>query len=80
LSARHGRLARRGRGDHQGDAGGAGRLGSRRHHAVGIGKCVVDSLAKVLKGEKLDKIIDSGLYWYDKSNIRDPKVAAVIYD
>src|SRR3954471_199649 len=41
----------------------------------GIGKCVVDSLAKAVKGEKLEKIIDTGFYWYDKSNISDPKIA-----
>lgn len=55
-------------------------LGSITQNPVGIGKCVVDSLAKALKGEKLEKIIDTGYYWYDKSNMADPKVAAVLYD
>jgi ribose transport system substrate-binding protein len=54
--------------------------GAITQNPVGIGKCVVDSLAKAIKGEKLDKIIDTGFYWYDKSNIADPKVAAVLYD
>ena len=54
--------------------------GAITQNPVGIGKCVVDSLAKALKGEKLDKIIDTGFYWYDKSNINDPKIAAVLYD
>lgn len=35
---------------------------------------------KALKGEKLPKIIDTGFYWYDKTNIKDPKIAAVLYD
>jgi ribose transport system substrate-binding protein len=35
---------------------------------------------KALKGEKLPKITDTGFYWYDKSNITDPKIAAVLYD
>jgi ribose transport system substrate-binding protein len=55
-------------------------LGSITQNPVGIGKCVVDSLAKAIKGEKLEKTIDTGFYWYDKSNITDPKVAAVLYD
>ena len=54
--------------------------GAITQNPVGIGKCVVDSLAKALKGEKLDKVIDTGFYWYDKSNIGDPKVVAVLYD
>ena len=55
-------------------------LGSITQNPVGIGECVVNSLAKALKGEKLEKIIDTGFYWYDKANMADPKVAAVLYD
>jgi ribose transport system substrate-binding protein len=55
-------------------------LGSITQNPVGIGECVVNSLAKALKGETLPKIIDTGYYWYDKSNIDDPKIAAVLYD
>lgn len=55
-------------------------LGSITQNPVGIGKCVVDSLAKAIKGGKLNKVLDTGYYWYDKSNITDPKVAAVLYD
>jgi len=25
-------------------------------------------------------VIDTGFYWYDKTNIDDPKIAAVLYD
>ncbi len=55
-------------------------IGSITQNPVGIGQCVVDSLAKAMKGEKLEKIIDTGFYWYDKTNMNDPKVAAVLYD
>jgi ribose transport system substrate-binding protein len=55
-------------------------FGSITQNPVGIGECVVNSLAKALKGEKLEKIIDTGFYWYDKANMADPKVAAVLYD
>lgn len=55
-------------------------LGSITQNPVGIGKCVVDTLVKVTKGEKVDKVIDTGFYWYDKTNISSPEVAAVLYD
>ena len=54
--------------------------GSITQNPVGIGECVVNSLAKALKGEKLEKVIDTGFYWYDKTNMSDPKIAAVLYD
>jgi ribose transport system substrate-binding protein len=55
-------------------------LGSITQNPVGIGQCVVNSLAKAMKGGKLEKIQDTGFYFYDKKNITDPKVAAVLYD
>ncbi|WP_144146552.1 ABC transporter substrate-binding protein [Paraburkholderia sp. BCC1884] len=55
-------------------------LGAITQNPVGIGKCVVDSAMKALKGEKLPKKVDTGFYWYDKSNMNDPKISAVLYD
>lgn len=55
-------------------------IGSISQNPVGIGECVVNSLAKVIKGEKLEKVIDTGFVWYDKTNMTDPAVAAVLYD
>ena len=54
--------------------------GSITQNPVGIGECVVDSLAKALAGETLPEVIDTGFYWYDKDNMDDPQVAAVLYD
>jgi ribose transport system substrate-binding protein len=54
--------------------------GAITQNPVGIGYKTVEAAVKALKGEKLPKIIDTGFYWYDKSNIADPKVAAVLYD
>jgi ribose transport system substrate-binding protein len=54
--------------------------GAITQNPVGIGKCVVDSAVKALKGEKLPKKVDTGFYWYDKTNMTDPKIAAVLYD
>jgi ribose transport system substrate-binding protein len=54
--------------------------GAITQNPIGIGACVVDSAVKALKGEKLPKVIDTGFYWYDKTNIDDPKIAALLYD
>jgi ribose transport system substrate-binding protein len=53
--------------------------GAITQNPIGIGTCVVESAAKALHGEKLPKVIDTGFYYYDKSNIDDPKIAAVLY-
>jgi ribose transport system substrate-binding protein len=54
--------------------------GAITQNPVGIGYKTVEAAVKALKGEKLDKVIDTGFYYYDKSNIDDPKIAAVLYD
>ena len=54
--------------------------GAITQNPVGIGYKSVEAVVKTLKGEKLPKIIDTGFFWYDKSNIGDPKIAAVLYD
>src|SRR4051794_56009 len=54
--------------------------GAITQNPIGIGACTVDAAVKALKGEKLPKITDTGFYWYDKSNIGDAKIAAVLYD
>ena len=55
-------------------------IGSITQNPVGIGQCVVDSLAKAVKGEELPKIIDTGFYWYDATNMTEANIAAVLYD
>ena len=54
--------------------------GAITQNPIGIGACVVDSAVKALKGEKLAPKIDTGFYYYDKTNLDDPKVAAVLYN
>ena len=54
--------------------------GAITQNPVGIGFKTVEAAVKSLKGEKLPKIIDTGFYWYDKTNMADPKIAAVLYD
>lgn len=53
--------------------------GAITQNPIGIGYKTVEAAVKALKGEKLPKVIDTGFYWYDKKNIDDPKIAAVLY-
>ena len=36
---------------------------------VGIGYKCVEAAVKAIKGEELPKVIDTGFFWYDKTNI-----------
>ena len=54
--------------------------GAITQNPVGIGYKTVEAAVKALKGEKLPKVIDTGFYYYDKTNMQDPKIAAVLYD
>ena len=54
--------------------------GSITQNPVGIGYKVVEYGVKAARGEKVPARIDTGFYWYDKSNMADPKIAAVLYD
>jgi ribose transport system substrate-binding protein len=54
--------------------------GAITQNPVGIGYKTVEAAVKALKGEPLPKVIDTGFYWYDKTSINDPKIAAVLYD
>ena len=54
--------------------------GAITQNPVGMGYKTVEMAVKAIKGEKLPKIVDTGFFWYDKTNIADPKIAAVLYD
>jgi ribose transport system substrate-binding protein len=53
--------------------------GAITQNPIGIGAKCVEAAVKAIKGETLPKTIDTGFYWYDKTNIDDPKIAAVLY-
>ncbi|OXM72425.1 MULTISPECIES: ABC transporter substrate-binding protein [Amycolatopsis] len=46
---------------------------------VDMGRQLVDAALKAINGEQLPKRIDTAYYWYDKSNINDPKIQAALY-
>ncbi len=54
--------------------------GAITQNPVGIGYEAVKAAVKAIKGEKLPKDIDTGFYWYDKSNIDSPKIKPNLYD
>jgi len=54
--------------------------GAITQNPVGMGYMAVEAAVKAIKGEKLPKFIDSGFYWYDKTNIDDPKIKACLYE
>ncbi|MGW5237303.1 substrate-binding domain-containing protein [Monashia sp. NPDC004114] len=53
--------------------------GAITQNPVGMGEELVKAAMKAIKGESLEKSIDTGFYWYDKTNINDPKIQAVLY-
>ncbi|MET0436597.1 MAG: ABC transporter substrate-binding protein [Devosia sp.] len=54
--------------------------GAITQNPVGIGYETVKAAIGALKGETLPKIIDTGFYYYDATNMADPEIAAVLYD
>ncbi|WP_378946728.1 ABC transporter substrate-binding protein [Mesorhizobium sp. ANAO-SY3R2] len=54
--------------------------GAITQNPVGIGYKTVEAAVKAAKGEAVEKHIDTGFYYYDKSNIDQPEIAAVLYD
>ncbi|QHW35394.1 ABC transporter substrate-binding protein [Paenibacillus rhizovicinus] len=54
--------------------------GAITQNPVGIGYETVKAAVEAIKGDKLPKSIDTGFYWYDKTNIDDAKIKAVLYE
>ena len=53
--------------------------GAITQNPIGIGYKCVEAAVKAYKGETLPKVIDTGFMWYDKTNIDDPEIQAVLY-
>lgn len=47
---------------------------------VGIGYKAVEAAVKAIKGEAVEKNIDTGFYWYDKTNIDSEEIKANLYE
>lgn len=46
---------------------------------IDIGRQLVDAALKAINGEQLPKRIDTAFYWYDKTNLNDPKIQPTLY-
>ncbi len=47
---------------------------------MGIGRSTVESAVKAIKGEDLPEEIDTGSYWFDKDNVDDEDIQAMLYE
>jgi ribose transport system substrate-binding protein len=54
--------------------------GAITQNPVGIGYQTVQAAVSALKGETLPPVIDTGFYYYNKDNMADPEIAAVLSD
>lgn len=54
--------------------------GAITQNPVGIGYETVKTAVAAMNGEDVPALIDTGFYYYDASNIDDPKISAVLYD
>lgn len=53
--------------------------GAITQNPVGIGYKCVEAAVKAINGETLPKNIDTGFYWFDKTNIDDPTIVPLLY-
>ncbi|WP_123041953.1 ABC transporter substrate-binding protein [Cohnella candidum] len=54
--------------------------GAITQNPIGIGYETVKAAVAAIKGEKVEKNIDTGFFWYDKTNIDNPEIKAVLYE
>lgn len=54
--------------------------GSITQNPVGIGYKCVEAAVKAIKGESVPKIIDTGFFWYDATNMDEPQFGPLLYD
>ena len=56
--------------------------GAITQNPVGMGEELVKAAVMAIdgEGEQLPELIDTGYYWYDKTNIDEPEIQAVLYE
>lgn len=54
--------------------------GAITQNPIGIGYEAVKAAVMAIKGQKLPKVIDTGFYWYDKTNIDSLQIKPLLYD
>jgi len=54
--------------------------GAITQNPIGIGYKCVEAAVKTIKGETVEKNIDTGFFWYDKTNIDSPEIKPLLYE
>jgi ribose transport system substrate-binding protein len=54
--------------------------GAITQNPVGIGYKCVEAAVKAINGETLPKIIDTGFFWFDKTNIDSEEIKPLLYE
>lgn len=54
--------------------------GAITQNPIGIGYEAVRAAVMAVRGEPLPKVIDTGFYWYDKSNIDSEEIRPLLYE
>ena len=47
---------------------------------INMGRELVKAAMKAIDGEEQPKSVDTGFYWYDKTNVEDDKIKSVLYE
>lgn len=55
-------------------------LGAVTQNPIQIGYKAVEAAVKAMNGESVDKLIDTGYAWYDKSNIDTDEIKPLLYE
>jgi ribose transport system substrate-binding protein len=53
--------------------------GAITQNPIGIGEATVQAAFDAINGKTPEAVIDTGYFWFDKTNMKDPKIAAVLY-
>ena len=53
--------------------------GAITQNPIGIGEETVQAAYDAIQGKTPEKVVDTGYFWYDETNLEDPEIAAVLY-
>jgi ribose transport system substrate-binding protein len=53
--------------------------GAITQNPIGIGEQTVQAAYDAIEGKTPEKVIDTGFFWYDETNMEDKEIAAVLY-
>ena len=54
--------------------------GAITQNPIGIGYKCVEAAVKAINGEPVEKVIDTGFFWYDATNMDSEEIAPLLYD